>query len=384
MLPAHRSPAPFHLAPTDTDHTAAEARDERAPAALQSCDPTPLPRFQPLPRPHALKTVRMPDLSPLDRVPRFERLASTRSDSSSGYESTDDRDSPSQPRRDARPEPSRSGPSRIRTNPRYRPPASPPAASVAPPSPSRRALAAQTFDRSMTALQQHVDARPESLCAPGGSAAPVILELHEWSFDDPSGWLSMERCSHRLQVSLALLTAEGRHPARSVRLQDGDASSRALPLELPPRELLERSRVARDRLSMVIRIHQDRVHNAEAFADSLKAFAHTTIAVDATAQGRLPHGCATAHVHRLDLTRLTDGGTDLRRDIAAFGQDLRQMPHLRRVRAPESWSGDKEFRAACQRARADIDWVSSDNLVVGKTRPNPLSRMARWLGGRRS
>ena len=383
MLPAHRSPAPFHLAPTDTDHPAAEARDERASAALQAPDPRPLPRFQPLSRPRTLKPVRMPDLSPLDRVPRFERLASTRSDSS-GYESTEDPDSPSQPRRDERPEPTRSGPCRIRTNPRYRPLVSPPTASVVPPPPSRRALLAQTFDRSMTALQQHVDARPESLCAPGGSAAPVIVELHNWSFDDPSGWLPMERCSHRLQVSLALLTAEGRHPARSVRLQDGDASSRALPLELPPRELLERSRVARDRLSMVIHIHQDRVHNAESFADSLKAFAHTTIAVDGTVQGRLPHGCATAHVHRLDLTRLTDGGIDLRRDIAAFGQDLRQMPHLRRVRAPEGWSGDKEFRAACQRAQADIDWVSSDNLVVGKTRPNPLSRLARWLGGSRT
>lgn len=196
------------------------------------------------------------------------------------------------------------------------------------------------------------------------------------------GGLPVDRGHHRLGVSLALLTAEGRHPARSVKVQDGGVDPCAQPLELPPRELLQRSRVARDGLSVVLCLDQDRVHDAASFADSLKAFAHTTIAVGATFQGSLPHGCATAHVHRLDLTRLVDGGTDLRRDIATFGQALRQMPHLRRVRAPESWSGDTQFRAACKRAQVDIDWVSSDNLVVGKTRHSPLSRLGRWLGTR--
>ena len=54
------------------------------------------------------------------------------------------------------------------------------------------------------------------------------------------------------------------------------------------------------------------------------------------------------------------------------------MPHLRRVRAPEGWSGDTQFRAACKRATVDIDWVSSDNLVVGNltTPANYFTRSA--------
>jgi hypothetical protein len=203
--------------------------------------------------------------------------------------------------------------------------------------------------------------------APACPGAAVVDDLCRWAFFPESDELSLRRSYGRLTVALAIQTTEGRHVAKGLTIKDSLGDGVPMLMELPPPELLARTRAVREGLSLVLRIDNDRVQDPVAFSDSLRAFAKTTIVVGGTRYGRLPAGAAAAQVHRLDLSSLADDGADLRRCARELGKDLQVMRRLRVVRVPESWSGDWDFKQVCRRAGVDIEWVDAAGLAVGKT-----------------
>ncbi|MDH0866239.1 hypothetical protein [Mitsuaria sp. GD03876] len=211
------------------------------------------------------------------------------------------------------------------------------------------------------------------------SADRLIDDLCCWALAQQEGTLPVRRCYGRLATALALDSAEGGHAVRHVTIQDVVGEDVAYRLELPPPELLARSRLVKARLPLVLRVNGEAVEAPADFARSLRAVSRATVQVAATRQGRLPRGVAAPHVHRLDLSALKDGGLDLRAHLPSFRADLAAMRHLRRVTAPREWARDDDFRRLCRSRLLDVDWVDAEGRVVGRTRGSPLITALRRL-----
>ncbi|OWQ46831.1 hypothetical protein CDL60_10460 [Roseateles noduli] len=230
-------------------------------------------------------------------------------------------------------------------------------------------MPAEMIDTLLAGMYRSFDTHIRSTKSSGANlpGAEVIDDLCRWAFGKEENGLPTTRCQGRLLTALAIMTTEGRHAVKGLTVTDSLQDGTPLLLELPPRSLLSRTRAACERLSLILRVGHDSVQDPAAFADSVKAVSRTTLAVTATRKGRLPDGTAVPHIHQLDLSGLNDQGQDLFQFPGEFGRDLREMPHLRRIRAPESWSGNEDFREVCHCARVDIEWLDPSGLGVGRS-----------------
>ncbi|MDH0866240.1 hypothetical protein [Mitsuaria sp. GD03876] len=210
-------------------------------------------------------------------------------------------------------------------------------------------------------------------------ATSLSDELLRWALGATEGDVVTPQGLDRLHAALTLHKAE-RGQDGSVTIEDARGDAGHL-IDLPPKAMLARSRLCRDHLPLLLRVHNDRVRDPRAFAASLGASHRTMLFVDRTQFGQLPHGTAVPRVHGLWLNKLEDDGDDLRHHTRAFRKDLFAMPQLADVYAPASWNtADDVLGRTLQQCKLRVHWVLDEGVEIASTKkPGRIARAVQFM-----